>query len=66
MTAICNNCNDDNWVCELHADKPWDDGEGCCGAAGMPCPVCNIPHGDNPPRMPEGTSIFVSKNGSMN
>jgi hypothetical protein len=25
-----------------------------CGGAGMPCPICNLSHADNRPRLPEG------------
>jgi hypothetical protein len=36
----------EEWVCENHPDKAWGDGEGCCGAAGMPC-ICSPMHEDN-------------------
>lgn len=63
---ICKNCEDDNWVCEFHSKKPWDDGKGCCGAAGMPCPICNKPIGEESPRMPEGFSTHANKDGKIN
>ena len=25
-----------------------------CGAAGMPCPSCNVSNADDPPRLPAG------------
>lgn len=53
----CNNCADSGWVCENHADRPWDgvsdDLRAClCGGAGMPCPVCNL---SDPPSPPTGS-----------
>jgi hypothetical protein len=36
----CRNCNGEQWVCEDHLDTPWAGGDGCCGGAGAPCPVC--------------------------
>ena len=36
----CANCDGEGWVCEDHPEVPWQDGQGCCGAAGMPC-KCN-------------------------
>jgi len=33
----CKICDNTVWVCEDHPDKKWDDGDGCCGAAGMLC-----------------------------
>lgn len=33
----CHRCLGSGHVCEEHPDKPWDEGDGCCGAAGMPC-----------------------------
>jgi hypothetical protein len=36
----CTNCNDEWWVCENHLTTPWGGGDGCCGGAGAPCPVC--------------------------
>lgn len=41
----CANCDNQGWVCENHPEVPWNDGEGCCGGAGMPC-KCNT---SNPP-----------------
>ncbi len=34
----CPICLGSGIVCEDHPDQPWDDGDGCCGAPGMPCP----------------------------
>jgi len=40
----CTHCEDVGWVCEDHPEKPWEGPHACnCGAAGMPCPVCNVP-----------------------
>lgn len=38
---VCPGCGGERWVCEDHPDRPWGEGEGCCGGAGAPCPVCN-------------------------
>ncbi len=37
---LCANCGGEGWVCEDHPEVPWLGGDGCCGAAGMPC-ECN-------------------------
>lgn len=56
----CMNCDDTGWVCENHADRPWDGvssrTDAChCGGAGEPCQKCNYsPSKDCPPRMPPG------------
>jgi hypothetical protein len=39
----CKLCGGEGWVCEDHADKPWVNGNECCGGAGMPC-ECNPLH----------------------
>jgi hypothetical protein len=41
----CPACGDTGWVCEDHADRPWNDHPNACrcGGAGMPCLVCNQP-----------------------
>ena len=49
----CRNCADTGWVCENHDNVPWagllpDDACQCCGAPGMPCPVCNPCDDDGP------------------
>lgn len=33
----CPVCGGEGLVCEDHPDKAWQDGDGCCGGAGMPC-----------------------------
>lgn len=40
---VCECCQDELWVCENHADKPWNEKMpgGCKCGAGMPCPACN-------------------------
>lgn len=45
-TENCRVCDGTGWVCENHADRPWDglsaSDESCrCGGAGAPCRVCN-------------------------
>lgn len=44
IPSACRNCDGGNWVCENHADHPWDgtsNREDACGCgAGAPCPVC--------------------------
>jgi hypothetical protein len=56
--TTCLNCAGQGWVCEDHASFPWSDGDGCCGAAGAPCPICNPCDETNPPRMPTDTTII--------
>jgi hypothetical protein len=34
----CPVCHGEGTVCEAHPDVAWGEGDGCCGAAGMPCP----------------------------
>jgi hypothetical protein len=36
-TPDCPRCHGEGTVCEEHPDVAWGDGDGCCGAAGMPC-----------------------------
>ena len=36
--ASCPVCGGDRWVCEDHPNVPWQDGDGCCGGGGAPCP----------------------------
>ena len=44
MTITCTVCQDTFWVCESHPAMPWDGPAACgCGAAGVPCPACNVP-----------------------
>ena len=60
----CAVCEDTGWVCENHADAPWDGPRACtCGGAGMPCPKCNLCDLENPPRPPAGTRIDFDKKG---
>lgn len=35
--ADCPHCKGEGVVCEDHPDQAWGEGDGCCGAAGMPC-----------------------------
>lgn len=54
----CKNCCSQGWVCENHADQPWNDGDPkCCGGAGAPCPDCNVPEDDKFPRLMPGRII---------
>lgn len=43
LTQICRPCLNSGHVCEDHPECAWGDGDGCCGAAGMPCPACCDP-----------------------
>ncbi len=63
MTFACLNCEDNLWVCEGHPHRPWNGGEGCCGAAGMPCAVCNT---GPVPAMEPGTVLICSLLDEMN
>lgn len=40
---LCPICQDVEWVCENHPDRPWskDKPNGCVCGAGDPCPNCN-------------------------
>lgn len=33
----CPTCAGSGHVCEAHPDRPWGEGDGCCGAPGIPC-----------------------------
>lgn len=37
LLPACRACNGWGLVCEDHPRIAWDWGNGCCGAAGMPC-----------------------------
>jgi hypothetical protein len=52
----CKTCGDTRWVCEAHADRPWNDHPNACrcGEPGMPCPDCNEPKPGKRPAMPAG------------
>src|SRR5262245_52198832 len=53
--VACFRCCNTGWVCEAHDNRPWDGPHACgCGAAGAPCPSCNVSDPDNPPRLPAG------------
>ena len=46
----CAQCQDCGWVCEEHPGRPWAAPRACgCGAAGLPCPICNIPEDGEEP-----------------
>jgi hypothetical protein len=65
--TVCKRCDDSGWVCEEHPGRPWAGLHACnCGAAGMPCPVCNIPAEGQEPRMPDGLKTEVDKDGWRN
>jgi hypothetical protein len=58
----CARCDGCRWVCEAHPERRWEGVVACgCGAAGMPCEVCNIAE---PPEMPEGFKVDADKGGS--
>lgn len=51
----CFRCEDRGWVCENHAERPWEGPHACeCGGAGAPCPRCNKADEGEPPRLPKG------------
>jgi hypothetical protein len=61
VSVKCTRCLDTYWVCEMHSHLPWGGANACgCGAAGMPCPSCNISNSDNRPRLPTGFEPDVS------
>ena len=65
----CPACGDTGWVREAHADRPCDDHpDACtCGAAGMPCLVCNQPADGERPRMPRGFTPTIDRDkGTIN
>jgi hypothetical protein len=47
--SACQTCKGEGWVCEAHQDRPWYDGQTCCGEPGIPC-KCN-PERAMPPGM---------------
>lgn len=54
----CTLCQDVGWVCEEHPGRPWAGPRACgCGAAGIPCPLCNVSEDGEAPRMPDGFEI---------
>lgn len=60
----CPECQDCGWVCEVHPEKPWDGPQACdCGAAGAPCPRCNVPEPGATPRPPSDFRIQFDKDG---
>lgn len=55
---ICPTCQNARWICEDH-QTPWPhklDDDGKCGAAGVPCPTCNVRMDQKPDYHPEGRS----------
>jgi hypothetical protein len=61
-TMACDLCEDCGWVCEEHPGRPWEGPHACtCGAAGAPCPRCNVPTEGEVPRMPDGFEIEVDE-----
>ncbi len=58
---MCKRCRGTGWVCESHADKPWNGSKACgCGGAGMPCPQCCMDADWNadPDRAPDVSKVF--------
>lgn len=50
MPKGCDNRGNTNWVCEAHPRRPFGGPAAClCGAAGMPCPVCNPSDSEDTP-----------------
>jgi hypothetical protein len=67
MSLRCTLCDDGGWVCENHPEVPWEGPRACpCGGAGAPCPRCNAPAGDDPPRLPDGFRTELDKDGWRN
>jgi hypothetical protein len=60
MMGKCARCDGCRWVYEAHRERPLE-GPVACGAAGMPCPICNT--GD-PPEIPPGFKVDTDENGS--
>jgi hypothetical protein len=55
MSSKCPQCESQLWVCENHPERPWIGKHACnCGAAGIPCPVCNPCDDETPPELPPG------------
>jgi hypothetical protein len=56
----CPVCKGERWVCENHADKPWNKtDDGCECGAGMPCEMCNGHHSRLvAPQWPPGTTVI--------
>jgi hypothetical protein len=54
----CTACDNTDWVCEDHPDRPSDCGNSpracACGAAGRPCLICNQPGNGERRRLPAG------------
>ena len=62
--SICTRCDDCGWVCEEHPGRPWGGPHACgCGAAGMPCSLCDLPEDGEEPRMPDGFQTNFDKDG---
>jgi hypothetical protein len=59
----CSACGDTGWVCEAHADWPWNDRPNACrcGEPGLPCPTCNEPAEGERPRMPQGFTPTIDR-----
>ena len=49
----CKTCDDTEWVCESHPERPWDrrNPRGCECGAGAPCRDCNPLHHEHPSQM---------------
>lgn len=62
---MCKHCGDEMWVCEDHPECAWGSGDGCCGAAGMPCPDCNVPPPGLMPMAEPGVRLVPNLTGVM-
>ena len=49
------------WVCEAHADRPWNDHPNACRCGEPPCPMCNEPADGERPRMPRGFRPTINR-----
>ena len=60
----CLQCEGCGWICEEHPGRPWEGQHACpCGAAGMPCPLCNQPAEGEEPRLPDRFRTESDKKG---
>ena len=66
MKQPCTVCDNTGWVCENHADRPFEmfsrREDACdCGGAGMPCLACNA---GEPPELPPDFVVTIDNTGS--
>jgi hypothetical protein len=59
----CTLCHDCGWVCENHPGRGKVLTLVTAAVLARPCPWCNVPSGDKPPRMPDGFETDFDKKG---